>query len=193
MQRFFLTAILALPGLFANEYTIDGAHSSAGFSVRHMMVANVRGEFAKLTGKVFYDEKNPAATRIEAQVDAASINTRDPKRDNHLRSPDFFDTATFPTVSFVSKKAWISGGVLKVAGDLTLRGVTREAVFDVAPITAEIKDASGNLRRGATATATINRKDFGMTWNRAMDAGGLVVGEEVAITIEAAVVRKPAS
>lgn len=190
MQRLILTAVLALPALFASDYTIDGAHSSVGFSVRHMMVSNVKGEFAKFTGKLFYDDKNPAATRIEAQVEVASITTRDAKRDDHLRSADFFDAAKYPTITFVSKKAWKAGDVLKVSGDLTLRGVTREVVFDITGITPEIKDPFGSIRRGAMATAKINRKDFGMTWNRAMDAGGVVVGEEVTITIDAEVTRK---
>jgi polyisoprenoid-binding protein YceI len=193
MLRLFLTALLAVPAVFANDYTIDTAHSSVSFSVRHMMITNVKGEFQKLTGKVFYDEKNPAATRIEGQVETATINTREPKRDAHLRSPDFFDVEKYPTITFTSKKAWKQSDVLKVSGDLTLHGVTKEVVFDVKEITPEIKDPGGNFRRGASAAAKINRKDFGMTWNRAMDAGGVVVGDEVTITIDAEVLRRAAT
>jgi len=171
------------------EYTIDTAHSGAHFTVRHMMVSNVRGEFGKVSGKVVWDPSNPGASRVEAVIDANSINTREPKRDAHLKSADFFDTAKFPTITFKSKKVWNEGGRLKVAGDLTIRGVTREVVLDVEGPTPEIKDMRGGFRAGATATTKLNRKDFGLTWNRAIETGGVVVGDEVAVTIDVALVR----
>ena len=175
-------------------YDIDASHSSAQFSVRHMMVSNVRGEFAKLSGTVVYDPANLSATKINATIDAASISTRNEKRDAHLRSPDFFDTAKFPTITFVSKKAWKQGGVLQVDGALTMHGVTRDVVLRVDGPTPETKDPWGNARIGASATTKLNRKEWGLAWNKALESGGVLVGEEVAITIDVeAVKRKPAA
>jgi len=184
-----LALAIAAPALRAEKYTIDGAHSKAQFSVRHMMVSNVRGEFTKIQGTVDYDDKNPAAIRIEAVIDAASINTGEPKRDEHLRSPDFFDVAKFPTITFRSKSARKTADGLAVTGDLTIHGVTREVVLHVEGPTPEVKDPWGNIRRGATATTKINRKDFGLTWNAVLETGGVVVGEEVSITIDVEAVR----
>jgi len=185
----FLAFAFAAPALRAEKYTIDGAHSKAQFSVRHMMVSNVRGEFTKIQGTVEYDDRNPAAIRIEAVIDAASINTGEPKRDEHLKSPDFFDVAKFPTITFRSKSARKTADGLAVTGDLTIHGVTREVVLNVEGPTPEVKDPWGNIRRGATATTKINRKDFGLTWNAVLETGGVVVGEEVSITIDVEAVR----
>jgi polyisoprenoid-binding protein YceI len=169
----------------AAKYTLDASHSSATFSVRHMMITNVRGEFQKLSGKAVYDSKNPAATKIEATLDVASINTREEKRDAHLKSADFFDVEKFPTITFVSKRASAKGdGALDVTGDLTIHGTTREVVLAVSEITPEHKDPWGNLRIGATAETKIKRSDFGMTWNAALEAGGFLVGDEVKIHLE---------
>jgi polyisoprenoid-binding protein YceI len=153
------------------------------------MVSNVKGDFKKISGKIEYDEKTPESMRIEAVIDAASIDTRDAKRDEHLRNPDFFDVAKYPTIEFRSKRIEKSGGKLAVRGDLTIHGVTREVTLDLDGPTPEIKDPRGNFRRGATATTKINRKDFGLTWNRALETGGVVVGDEVSITIEVEAMR----
>lgn len=169
----------------ATKYTLDASHSSATFSVRHMMITNVRGEFQKLSGSAVYDPRNPAATKIEATIDVASINTREEKRDAHLKSADFFDVESFPTIKFVSKKTVSKGdGELAVTGDLTIHGTTREIVLEVSEITPEHKDPWGNLRIGATAQTKIKRSDFGMTWNAALEAGGFLVGDEVKIHLE---------
>lgn len=176
----------------AANYDIDTAHSSAGFAVRHLAVSNVRGEFAKVTGVVEYDAKDPSKTRVEATLDAASVTTRDPKRDEHLKSADFFDVAQYPVITFKSTKVEKASQGLKVRGDLTLHGVTRPVVLDVQGPTPEVKDPWGNVRAGASATAKINRKDFGMSFNKTLDSGGLVVGDEVAITIDVELVKKAA-
>lgn len=182
-------ALAAAPAALAQGYTIDAAHSRAQFSVRHMMVSNVRGEFTKMKGSIDYDEKNPAAMRIEATIDAASINTGEPKRDEHLKSPDFFDAARYPTITFRSKSARKTANGLAVTGDLMIHGVTKEVVLQVEGPSPEVRDPWGNLRRGATATTKINRKDFGLTWNAALETGGVVVGEEVSITIDVQAMR----
>jgi polyisoprenoid-binding protein YceI len=181
--------LAAAPAALAQSYTIDGAHSKAQFSVRHMMVSNVRGEFTKMKGTVVYDEKNPAAIKIDATIDVASINTGEPKRDEHLKSPDFFDVAKYPTITFRSKSARKTANGLAVTGDLTIHGVTKEVVLQVEGPSPEVRDPWGNLRRGATATTKINRKDFGLTWNAALETGGVVVGEEVSITIDVEAMR----
>lgn len=185
---------VALPGAaFAAEYTIDPSHSSADFSVRHLMVTKVRGTFKKLNGKVNYDPKAPEKIAIEATIDAASIDTREAKRDEHLRSPDFFDVANHPTLTFKSKKAKAKGkGKLEVTGDLTIRGVTKEVVLSVEGLDQEVKDPWGNIRRGASATAEINRKDFGLTWNQALETGGVMVGDKVEISIDVELIRQAA-
>lgn len=177
-------ALMAAPALQAAEYKIDSAHSRAHFTVRHMMVSNVRGEFSKVTGTIVYDEKNPTATVIDATIDATTINTSEPRRDAHLKSPDFFDVAKFPVMTFKSKSVQATPDGLAVTGDLTLHGVTRQVVLNVEKPSAELKDQKGGGRRGATATTKINRKDYGLTWNRAIEAGGVAVGEEVSITID---------
>jgi polyisoprenoid-binding protein YceI len=171
-------------------YQIDSAHSSAQFTVRHMMISNVRGEFTKLSGSIAYDPADPANSSVEATIDAASINTRDPQRDAHLKSADFFDVERFPALAFRATEIGVRDGEGKVKGDLTIHGVTREAVLHVEGPTPEAKDPWGNLRIGATATAKINRKDFGLAWNAALEAGGVLVGEEVKITIDLEAIRQ---
>jgi polyisoprenoid-binding protein YceI len=184
-------AALALPALAA-DYSIDSAHSAAQFSVRHLMVSNVRGEFSKLTGKVVYDDARPAATTVEASVDVSTVSTREPQRDTHLKSPDFFDVAKYPSFTFKSTSVKKTSQGLDVTGELTIHGISKPVVLHVSGITREIKDPFGLLRRGATATTVINRKDFGMTWNKNLDGGGVVVGDEVTITLDIEVTRKPA-
>lgn len=183
-------AIVSAPAA-ADEWVIDKAHSGAFFSVKHMMVTNVRGEFGSLSGTVEYDGKDVKSVKVEATIDAASINTREPKRDEHLRSADFFDVENHPTITFRSKSAAPAGEAkFKVVGDLTMRGVTKEVTLEVEGPTAPIQDSRGNTKIGATATTTLNRKDFGVSWNRVLDAGGVVVGDEVKVTIELALAKK---
>jgi len=185
-------ALLALPALAAAEtWSIDADHSSVGFTVRHMMVSNVKGSFGTFSGTVEVDEKNSAGSKVSVTIDAASINTGVAKRDEHLRSADFFDTARYPTMTYVSKKVEKTGkDRLKVFGDLTLRGVTRPVVLDVEGPTAAYRDPWGKTRRGASATAAINRRDFGLTWNKVIEAGGVLVGDEVKIILEMEFIRK---
>ncbi|MGH9603503.1 MAG: YceI family protein [Terriglobales bacterium] len=169
----------------AATWQIDSKHSYAHFSVRHLMVSNVRGSFSNVSGTLIIDEGDLTKSSVEATLDATTINTQEPDRDNHLKSADFFDVANHPTITFKSKKVEKAGkDRLRVTGDLTIRGVTKQAVLDVEGPTPAIKDPRGNLKRGATATTKINRQDFGVAWNRTLEAGGVVVGEEVSITIE---------
>lgn len=186
-----LLSALALPALAA-DYDIDSAHSAAQFSVRHLMVSNVRGSFKKLTGKVVFDESNPSATVVQASIDVSTVDTGEAGRDTHLKSPDFFDLAKFPTMTFVSKSASKTSQGIDLSGDLTLHGVTKSVVLHVSDITKEIKDPRGMLRIGATAMTVINRQDFGMVWNHNLDGGGVVVGNDVTITIDIEVARKAA-
>lgn len=184
-------AALAVPALAA-DYSIDPAHSAAQFSVRHLMVSNVRGEFSKVTGKVVYDDAKPTATTVDASIDVSTVSTREPQRDTHLKSADFFDVAKYPQFTFKSTSVKKTAQGLDVFGNLTIHGVSKPVVLHVSGITKEIKDPFGLLRRGATATTVINRKDFGMTWNKNLDGGGVVVGDEVTITLDIEVTRKPA-
>jgi polyisoprenoid-binding protein YceI len=180
-----LLAALALPlGAQPSTYTIDATHSSVQFSVRHMMVSNTRGEFGKFEGRIVYDPKNPTAVKVEATIDAASINTHEAKRDADLRGAEFFDVAKHPTVTFKSKQAEQSGGKLLVKGDLTMRGVTKEVMLTVEGPTPEIKDPRGNVKIGASATTRVNRKEFGLVYNQVLETGGVLVGDEVTITLD---------
>jgi polyisoprenoid-binding protein YceI len=174
-------------------YQIDSTHSSAQFSVRHMMISNVHGQFNKVTGTVIYDANNLAASKVDAVIDTTTVDTQDQKRDGHLKSPDFLDAAKYPTMTFSSKHFTNANGKLQIQGDLTLHGVTKAVVLDVDGPSPEIKDPYGMFRRGVTATTHLNRKDFGLVWNAAVEGGGVVVGDEVAITIELEGVRRPTS
>lgn len=182
-----LTSAQAAP---AESWKIDPAHSAAEFSIKHMMISTVRGQFSKVSGTIDYDPKNPKDAKVEAVIDVASVDTREPKRDDHLRSADFFDTQKFPTMTFKSTRVIeATSGKLKLAGDLTLHGVTKEVTLDVDGPSAPITDPRGNTKIGASATATINRKDFGVSWNKAMDNGGMMLGEDVPITIDVELVK----
>jgi len=187
-------AACALPAVAtAATWDLDPAHSSVQFSVRHLMVSNVRGEFGKLSGNVQGDEADPTHAKVEAEIDAASVNTRIEKRDTHLRSADFLDVAKYPKITFVSTKIEpASAGHFKVSGDLTLHGVTHPVVLDVEGPTPEMKDPWGKTRAGAQATTKINRKDFGINWNQSLDAGGVAVGDEVTITIDVEATKRAA-
>jgi len=185
-----LSIILLSAVAMAADYTIDPAHSAASFGVTHMMVSTVRGQFSNVTGTVRYDPKDLAASRVEATIDAGTINTQQAKRDAHLRSADFFDTEKFPRITFRSTKWWRENGNLKIAGDLTMHGTTKAVVLDVTGPGAETKGADGTMLIGATATTTISRRAFGLTWNKLMETGGAVVGDEISITLDIEAKRK---
>jgi polyisoprenoid-binding protein YceI len=165
-------------------WKIDTTHSQVTFSVKHMMVSTVKGNFHIFGGKLEIDEANPANSWVEAEADAKSINTRDENRDNHLRSADFFDAETHPTISFKSKKVEpVSNDEYRVLGDLTIHGVTKEILFN-AEYSGQVKDPYGNQRAGLNAKAAINRKDFGLGWGAVLETGGAIVGDKVTIEID---------
>jgi polyisoprenoid-binding protein YceI len=171
-------------------WQVDTAHTSAQFAVKHMMVSTVRGQFNKTTGTATWDGKDFSTAVVDIVIDAASINTREPRRDDHLKSADFFDVAKYPTITFKSTRIEPVGpGRLKMTGDMTMHGVTKSVVFDVEGPSAPLKEANG-LRVGASATAKISRKDFGLTWNRAIEAGGVAVSDEVVITVDVELVNR---
>jgi len=174
------------------RYTIDGSHSTAEFSVRHLMITNVKGRFSAISGTVDFDAKNPEASKISVTIEASSIDTRDEKRDTHLKSADFFETDKYPTITFTSTKVEKSGAGFKATGDLTMHGVTAPVTLEVEGPTAEQKDPWGNQRAGASATAKINRKDWGLRWNGALEAGGVLVGEQVKLEIELSMIAAAA-
>ena len=172
-------------------YDIDATHSSAHFSVRHLMISNVKGEFTKVTGTVTWDPDNPASSKVEATIDVSSLHTRDEQRDGHLKSAEFFEVAQYPDIKFVSKSVQPDGhDEYLVKGDMTIHGVTKEVEVHVEGPTPEVKDPWGNLKAGAAATAKINRKDFGLGWNAPLETGGVVVGEEVKINLEVELTRR---
>src|SRR5580704_5534714 len=178
------------PQTATTTWNIDPVHSVAEFKVKHMMISNVKGQFTAITGVMTVDESDVTKSHIEASIDAASVQTRDAQRDGHLKSPDFFDVEKFPTLSFKSTRVTRTGeGEHEVAGDLTIRGVTREVVFNVEGPTPPAKDPWGNTRVGLSATTKINRKDYGLTWNAALETGGILVGEEVTITLDVQLVK----
>jgi polyisoprenoid-binding protein YceI len=153
------------------------------------MLSNVRGEFTKLSGSVSYNPENAAGSSIDASIDATSINTRNADRDTHLKSADFLDVEKFPTITFKSRQIELNSDGAKVTGDLTIHGVTREITLDVEGPTSEVKDPWGKQRVGASATAKLSRKDFGLVWNATLETGGVMVGDEVKITIDIEAVR----
>jgi polyisoprenoid-binding protein YceI len=170
-------------------WNIDPAHSVAEL-VKHMMISNVKGQFAKVTGVLTLDESDLTDSRVEALIEAASIETRDAQRDAHLKSADFFDVEKFPTLSFESTHiSHGRDGELAVEGDLTIRGVTRKVLFAVEGPTPPVKDPWGNTRVAVSAATKINRKDFGLTWNTALETGGILVGDEVTITLDVEFVK----
>ena len=161
------------------------------FQVRHLGLVEVKGNFRKFAGTVNLDEDNLAKSSVNVTIDTASVDTGVAKRDEHLRSADFFDAAKYPTITFVSKKVTPAGhGKLKVTGDLTIHGITKEAVLNVTGPTKEVKDPKGNIRRGISATATINRPDYGLTYNSILENGGLAIGNKLTINVEAELVKE---
>ncbi len=175
----------------AATWQIDPAHATIEFKVRHLMVAWVKGTFPTVAGFADVDEADLSKSTVSVTIDTTSIDTNNAKRDEHLRSADFFDVAKFPTMTFVSKKVIADGTNLRqIIGDLTIRGTTREVTLDVEEFTPAIKDPWGNLRRGVTATTTVNRKDFGLAWNKLLETGGVVVGDEVRISLNVELIQK---
>jgi polyisoprenoid-binding protein YceI len=193
----WIGAILAVT-LFASlsalaqtsNWTIDPNHSTAQFTVRHMAISNVSGNFTKVAGSAVLNEKDIAQSQVSATIDVSSVNTRVEARDKDLRSPNFFDVEKYPTMEFKSKRISNAGGKLQVIGDLTIKGTTREVTLDVDGPTPELNDPSGNVRRGFSATTAINRKDFGLTYNNLLKTGEAVVGDNVKIQIDVEMVKK---
>jgi len=180
----------AVPQIATSTWNLDPVHPVAEFKVKHMMISNVKGQFANVTGVLTLDESDPTNSGIEASIEAASVKTRDAQRDTHLKSEDFFHAERFPKLSFKSTRITRTGnGELAVAGDLTIRGVTRNVVFTVEGPTPPAKDPWGNTRLGLSATTKINRKDFGLTWNAALEAGSILVGDDVTITLDVQFVK----
>ena len=175
----------------ADTWQIDPMHTAVEFTVRHMMISNVKGTFEKTTGTVTVDSKDPTTAKIDATIDASSINTRVERRDADLKSPNFLDVAKYQTITFKSTKVEAAGeGKWKVTGDLTLHGVTKPVVLDVEGTGTPIHDPMGKTRAGASATTKINRKDFGVAYNKVLEAGGVMVGDEVSITIDVEAIKK---
>ena len=189
-----LAAALSLPAAAATStWQIDPNHSAAQFAVRHLAISTVRGAFTKVSGTVQLDDKDISKSTVDVTIDAASVDTRVPDRDKDLRSDHFFDVEKYPTLSFKSTKVeQVEAGKLKVTGDLTIHGVTKQVVLEVEGPTTPVKDPWGNQRAAANATTKINRQDFGVKWNAKMDNGGWVVGDDVAITIDVELVQKGA-
>jgi polyisoprenoid-binding protein YceI len=198
LSRFTLGLTLATSLAFSSQaattdWQIDPAHTAAGFSVKHLMISTVRGQFKGVTGTVAWDDQDITKSKVDVTIDATTIDTSEPKRDEDLRSEKFFDTAKYPTVTFKSKKIErLSSGKLKIVGDLTIHGVIKEVVLDVEGPTGPIKDPWGNTRVAAYATTKVNRQDFGVKWNASIDGGGVVVGDDVNITIDLEMVKKAA-
>lgn len=169
-----------------NIYHIDPSHSSANFSIKHMMIAKVHGGFDKLSGKFIFDAANPQNSSIEVTIDAASINTREAQRDTHLKSAEFFDIEQYPTLTFKSTR--IDKNQIK--GDLTIHGVTQTVILEIDGPSEEVKDPWGNIKIALAGTTKIKRKDFGLTWNAALEAGGLLVADDVAISFDVQLVKQ---
>ncbi|MDD2541225.1 MAG: YceI family protein [Desulfuromonadaceae bacterium] len=183
--------MLAVPTLsLATSWNIDPDHSNVAFRVKHLMVSNVRGNFEKFAGNVEINDKDITKSKVKVTIDTNSISTNVQKRDEHLRSADFFDVANYPTMTFISKKMVKSGSsALKVTGDLTIHGITKEVVLNVEPLSKESKDPWGNIRRGTSAETRINRKDFGLVWNKAVETGGVLVGDEITISLDIEMIK----
>lgn len=174
----------------ATIWQLDSAHSSAGFMVIHMMISKVRGTFTRMSGTLLYDGSDVTKAQVEATVDVASISTNDVQRDTHLKSADFFDADKFPHISFKSKKIEVAGGDLKITGDLAMHGISKEVIFFASKPSNEMKDPNGYCRIGASAKATIKRKDYGLLWNAALETGGVMVSDTVEITIDVQFMHK---
>lgn len=192
LATLFAASTLAAGVAHASEWTIDPSHTTAQFSVRHLMVTDVKGTFSKVSGTIDLNEKDPTKSVVDVVIDANSIDTRDAKRDEHLKSADFFDAANHPKITFKSTQIKKVGkDKYKVTGDLTMRGVTKPVTLDVVGPTPPIKNPWGMTVRGVNASGKLNRKDFGLNWNKALEAGGVLVGDDVKLFIDAELVEKP--
>jgi len=189
-----LAAVLIVPAAATiTTWQIDPAHTAAGFAVKHLMISTVRGQFKGVTGVINWDDQDISKSTIDVTIDANTVDTSEPKRDADLKSDKFFDVAKYPTITFKSKKIErVSAGKLTVTGDLTIHGVSKEATLDVEGPTPPIKDPWGNARVAASATTKVNRQDFGVKWNANIDGGGVVVGDDVTITIDLEMIKKAA-
>jgi polyisoprenoid-binding protein YceI len=186
-KRIFLVILLVMIPHFAlaTTWKIDPAHTNVEFKVRHLMISWVKGVFTDVNGTVVINEADLAGSTVKIQIATTSLNTNNKKRDDHLRSPDFFDTATYPVMIFVSRKVIVANGQpVNIVGDLTIRNITKEVSLEVEDLSQTVTDPWGNTRRGATASMNINRKDYGLTWNKVLEAGGVVVGDEIRISLE---------
>jgi len=197
MRFFRLPLLLATVSVIAatavaqtSTWNIDPNHSTAQFTVRHLAISNVSGSFTKVTGTVQLNDKDITQAQVSAVIDAASVDTRVPDRDKDLRSANFLDVEKYPTLEFKSKRIVNNGGKLQMIGDLTLHGTTREVTLDVDGPTPELNDPWGNVRRGFSASTTINRKDYGVVWNNTLKTGEAVVGDNVKIQIDIEIVKK---
>lgn len=192
MKHLFTVASLLLVSAVAQaagvEWKLDASHTKVGFSVPHMMVSTVEGQFKKATATVLLDEADLTKSQITVAIPVESIDTSDAKRDEHLRSPEFFDAKKFPTITFKSTKVAKAGKAYKITGDLTIRGVTKPVTLD-ATLSGPVKTPWGNSMRASTITGTVKRSDFGLTWNKTLDAGGVVIGEDVKLDIQAEVTK----
>jgi polyisoprenoid-binding protein YceI len=180
----------AVSGVQTTEWELDSAHTAAHFSVKHLMVSTVRGQFRKVTGRVWLDEAQLTRSRIDVGIDAASLETGEPKRDAHLRSADFFDVEKYPTLTFQSTRIEAKGDEFVVTGDLSMHGVSRQVTLMVESLSPPMKDPYGRLVRGVSAVGKLNRKDWGLGWNAALETGGVLVGDEVKLQIDAELVAK---
>jgi polyisoprenoid-binding protein YceI len=172
----------------ATSWNVDPGHSHAEFAVRHLMISTVKGRFAEVTGTLTGDESDPESASIELTIPVAGIDTRESQRDAHLRSADFFDADNYPAITFTSSRIVTTGESFAVTGDLTIRGVTRRITLDVEP-GGRVRDPWGGERLGFSASTKLNRKDFGLHWNQALEAGGVLVGDEVKVTLELELIR----
>lgn len=190
LTSLFGATLMAAPLQAAETWAIDKGHSHVGFSVAHMVVTKTRGNFKEFSGTLTLDTKNIAKSKVDVTIDVGSIDTNDAKRDGHLKSPDFFDVKKHPKMTFKSTSVKKAGKNLKVSGNLTINGITKPVVLDVEGPTQAIKDPWGGMRRGVSATTKIDRREFGLKWNNTLETGGLAVGHEVTIQIEAELVKK---
>ena len=196
MQRLLRSALaaaaLTAPTLaLASTWEIDPAHTSAQFAVRHLVISTVRGQLGKVSGVVQLDEGDLTKSSVQATIDTKGIDTREAKRDEHLRGPDFLDVAKYPTITFKSTKVEkLTDDKYKVTGDLTIRGVTKPVVLEVGGSPTPLKDPFGNVKLGGVATTRFNRKDFGVSWSKTLDGGGMMVGDDVDVTIDVEVTKK---
>jgi len=192
LSAVLLASVLTFPAAAATTtWQIDPAHTAAGFAVKHLMISTVRGQFKGVSGTVVWDDQDVSKSTIDVAIDATTVDTSEPMRDKDLKSEKFFDVAKYPTITFKSKKIEnVSAGKLKVTGDLTIHGVTKEVVLDVEGPSNTVKDPWGNTRVAASATTKVNRQDYGVKWNASIDGGGVVVGDDVNITIDLEMTKK---